>query len=163
MPTGPTYPSRRRQRLASYDYSGPGCYFVTLCIQDRLPLLGRVVSGQMHPFPAGEHICRSWEEIPDRYPGVELDTLLVMPDHLHALLSLGGEQRASLSEIIHHLKSRTTAQYALGVRQKGWAPFPGTLWQRGFYDRVIRDDEESTRVRTYILQNPVRWSLAREE
>jgi REP element-mobilizing transposase RayT len=156
-----SYPSRRRQRLASYDYSAPGFYFVTLCIQDRLPLLGKVVCGQMHRSPAGKMVAAVWGEIPDRSPGVELDTLIVMPDHLHAIVSLSGGTY-SLSEIVHHLKSRTTAQYALGVRQHGWPPFPGTLWQRGFFDRVIRDEEELNRLREYILQNPMRWSLARE-
>jgi putative transposase len=64
-----------------------------------------------------------------------------------------------LSEIVHHLKARSTAQYALGVNQHDWPPFPGTLWQRGFYDRVIRREEELTGTREYMLQNPLRWSL----
>ena len=159
MPPDSSYRSRQPQRLPAYDYSSSGIYFVTLCIRDRLRLLGHVDAGEMHRSPAGDRIANLWEEIPERYPGVTLDTLMVMPDHLHALLALPGEG-VSLSDIVHHLKARTTAQYALGVRQQGWPPFPGTLWQRGFYDRVIRDEEELNRVREYILQNPLRWTLA---
>lgn len=156
----PSYPTRRRQRLPSYDYASPGIYFVTLCIRDRLPLLGRVVSGEMRRSSAGDLIAAIWEEIPQRYLSVELDTLMVMPDHLHALLLLPGDT-LSLSDLMHHLKSRTTAQYALRVRQEGWQPFRKTLWQRGFHDRIIRDDAELTRARDYIMHNPLRWSLNR--
>jgi REP element-mobilizing transposase RayT len=90
-----------------------------------------------------------------------LDTLVVMPDHLHAILSLTREL-LSLSDVIHHLKSRTTAQYAIGVRSSNWPPFHGKLWQQGFYDRVIRDDRELAAIRAYVVQNPLRWSLKRQ-
>jgi putative transposase len=157
-----TYPVRRNLRLVDYDYSSSGFYFVTLCIRDRLALLGRVVSDQRRLSPAGEQVSQIWEEIPLRYPGVDLDNLIVMPDHLHAILSLPG-QTLSLSEIVHHFKARSTARYALGVNQEQWPPFPGTLWQRGFYDRVIRREDELARTREYMLQNPLRWSLAGKE
>ncbi len=189
------YPSRRAQRLASYDYSTPGAYFVTLCVQDRLRLFGHVESSQVHHSLAGDLVVSLWQEIPDRYPWVTLDTLMVMPDHLHAIVILDGGISApdsggpeppaavgwpplgaattatteattasspppvSLSELVHHLKARTTARYTLGVREHGWTCFHGTLWQRSFYDRVIRDEDELNRIREYILQNPLRWGI----
>jgi REP element-mobilizing transposase RayT len=153
-----SYPTRRHHRLSSYDYSTTGFYFVTLCIQDRLPLLGIVASGEMIHSSGGALVSESCEKICDRSPGILLDTLMIMPDHLHAILSLTGELR-SLSEVIHHLKSRTTAQYARGVRCSNWPPFHGKLWQQGFYDRVIRDDRELAAIRAYVGQNPLRWSL----
>lgn len=162
MTDSSSYRSRRPHRLPSYDYATPGSYFVTLCIQDRLPLLGCIRSGDLVPSPAGDCIVQLCQELPDRYPGVELNTLLVMPDHLHAILSLNG-RTPSLSDIVHALKSRTTAKYALGVSEQGWPRFHRTLWQRGFYDRVIRNEEELGRVREYILQNPLRWHLAHED
>jgi REP element-mobilizing transposase RayT len=153
-----SYPTRRQQRLPGYNYSSAGCYFVTLCIQDRLPLLGRVVSGAMHLSPAGDLVQRRCEEIPQRYPDLHLDTQMVMPDHLHAIVSLSAEGR-SLSTVVHWIKSRTTADYAVGVRGAGWAPFRGRLWQQGFHDRIIRDDQELNAIREYVMQNPARWGL----
>lgn len=87
---------------------------------------------------------------------------MVMPDHVHALLSLDGTS-APLSEIIHWFKSQSTGRYARGVRHEGWPPFAGRLWQRGFYDRVIRTDEDLNEVRAYILSNPQRQMLREEQ
>jgi REP element-mobilizing transposase RayT len=123
-----------------------------------LPLLGRVVSGAMHRSPAGELVQRRCEEIPQRYPDLTLDTLMVMPDHLHVIVSLSAEGR-SLSTVVHWIKSRTTADYALGVKGSGWTPFRGRLWQQGFHDRIIRDDQELNAIREYVMQNPARWGL----
>jgi REP element-mobilizing transposase RayT len=153
-----TYPTRRHHRLSGYDYATPGFYFVTLCIQDRLPLLGTVTTGEMIHSPAGALVHECCEEIPHRSPNILLDTLMVMPDHLHAILSLTGEL-ISLSEVIHHLKSRATAQYAIGVHSSNWPPFRGRLWQQGFHDRVVRHDRELAAIRAYVVQNPLRWSL----
>jgi REP element-mobilizing transposase RayT len=156
-----SYPNRRQQRLPDYDYTTAGLYFVTLCVQGRSRLLGRVVSGEMHHSPAGELVQRRCEEIPQRYPDLRLDAVMVMPDHLHAILSLGGTGQ-SLSTVIHWLKSRTTADYVAGVRDWGWPSFRGKLWQQGFHDRIMRDDQEVNAVREYVLQNPLRWGANEE-
>jgi REP element-mobilizing transposase RayT len=156
-----SYPTRRRQRLAGFDYSTPGTYFVTLCVQDRLPLFGRVVDGRMHRSPAGDAIERVVGEIPGRFPGATVEAVMTMPDHLHLLLSLDGTT-PSLSEIVHWFKSQSTARYAQGVRDQGWRRFAGSLWQRGFHDRVIRTDEELNVTREYMMTNPVRWALRHE-
>jgi putative transposase len=153
-----SYPTRRQQRLPGYDYTTAGFYFVTLCIRDRLPLLGTVVASEMRLTPAGELVQQVCAETPHRCPGVELDTLVIMPDHLHAVISLLGEA-SSLSAGIHRIKSRATARYALGVRASGWPAFHGGLWQQGFHDRIIRDDKELNAMREYVVQNPLRWSL----
>jgi putative transposase len=153
-----SYPIRRQHRLSGYDYTTAGFYFVTLCIQGRLPLLGRIVSDDMRLSPAGEIVRHRCKEISRRYSGIDLDTVMVMPDHLHAIISLGGDTE-SLSAVVHWLKSRTTSDYAGGVRSAGWLPFHGRLWQPGFYDRVMRDDQELNAIREYVMQNPLRWSL----
>jgi putative transposase len=153
-----SFPTRKQHRLSGYDYTTVGFYFVTLCVQGRLPLLGRIVSDDMRLSPAGEIAQDRCEEIPRRYSGIELDTVMVMPDHLHAIISLGGDTD-SLSTVVHWLKSRTTSDYTLGVRAAGWPPFHGRLWQPGFYDRVMRDDQELNAIREYVMQNPLRWSL----
>jgi REP element-mobilizing transposase RayT len=63
----------------------------------------------------------------------------------------------SLPDIVHRFKTMTTKRYADGVKQAGWAPFPGRLWQRNYYEHIIRNDESMHRLRQYIADNPVRW------
>jgi REP element-mobilizing transposase RayT len=63
----------------------------------------------------------------------------------------------SLPDVIHRFKSLTTARYRRGVLQDGWQPFPGRLWQRNYYEHIIRDEEELNRIRQYIIDNPGRW------
>ena len=153
-----SYPSRRRQRLAGYDYTSAGCYFVTLCIEGRLPLLGRITAAGFESSPAGAMVHTVWETLPDHVAGVTLDTLIIMPDHLHAIVVLAGEG-VSLSSVIRRFKSYTTARYATGVHQEGWPPFQARLWQMGFHDRIVRDERELTALRTYVVENPLRWWL----
>jgi REP element-mobilizing transposase RayT len=157
-----SYPTRKRQRLAAFDYTTAGYYAVTICVQERLPLFGRVIDGEVHHAPAGTAIEDCLQEIPGRFPGVVVDTVMVMPDHLHVLLVLDGES-VSLSEIIHWFKSQSTSRYARGVQREGWPRFAGTLWQRGFYERVIRTEEDLNTVRAYMLTNPQRWMLRDEQ
>ena len=63
----------------------------------------------------------------------------------------------SLPDVVHRFKSLTTARYRKGVLQDGWQPFPGRLWQRNYYEHIIRDEEELNRIRQYIIHNPTRW------
>jgi putative transposase len=68
----------------------------------------------------------------------------------------------SLPDVVHRFKSFTTAQYRHGVKNDGWTPFPGRLWQRNYYEHIIRNDDELNRTRRYIAENPSRWALDRE-
>jgi len=93
-----------------------------------------------------------------------LDTFVIMPDHIHGILRLrpqgqgqSEERGAGLSEIVRWFKSETMRAYSDGVRRLGWPRFEGRLWQRGFYDRILRDEDELFHARTYIHRNPARW------
>ena len=88
-----SYPSRRTPRVQHYDYSQSGAYFVTLCVEQRLPLLGRIIEGQMDLSPAGEMIATVWGGL-DRYYPVEVDAFVVMPTHVHGILVLGEARKA---------------------------------------------------------------------
>lgn len=157
--------SRRSLRLRSFDYSSAGAYFVTICTQAREPLFGTVEEDRVRHTPVGDMVAAAWREIPARHPAVAVDQFVVMPDHLHGILILTLEDRAtsaressSLSSIIGAFKSITTHRYAVAVRAQGWRPFPGRLWQRGFYEHVIRNEDSLSEIREYIAKNPVRWS-----
>ena len=183
----PTRHNRRSIRLPAYDYTQPGAYFVTICSQNRECLFGDVISGEMILNQRGEMVERTWRELPQNYPGVDVDAFVVMPNHVHGIIVLvganplgvgpvGAGPRAcpegpgacpgrpqgvaptmSLPDVVHRFKSLTTTRYRTGVLQDGWQPFPGRLWQRNYYEHVIRDEEELDRIRQYIIDNPGRW------
>jgi len=177
---------RRSIRLGGYDYSRPGAYFVTVCAHGRECRLGEIAGGEVRLNDAGEMVQRTWEELPSKYPGVEIDSFVVMPNHVHGIIVLtdpvGAGPRArpacpglparpvegrprgasptrfSLADVVHRFKSLTTARYRSGVARLGWPPFPARLWQRNYYDRIIRGEEELAKIREYIAANPVQWA-----
>jgi len=171
MTYDPTRHHRRSVRLPTYDYTQPGAYFVTICSQHRECVFGEVVQGQMILNGPGQMVELVWRQLPQRYPGVEVDAFAIMPNHVHGIVVLvgagpvGAGPRAcpepsgrpqgvaptmSLPDVIHRFKSLTTAKYRRGVHNDGWQPFPGRLWQRNYYEHVIRNDRELARVRQYI-------------
>jgi putative transposase len=111
--------------------------------------------------PAGEMVRDAWRDLVARHPGLLIDTEIVMPDHVHAIVVLEDHpsRSLSLSDVVHRHKSLTTKRYAHGVRMHGWPRFAGTLWQESFYDHGIRGDEELGETRQYIVENALRWEL----
>ena len=140
------YPTRKRQRLRNFDYSSPGFYFVTICTA------GRAVDlvGAVEALVREEMLALSV-----RFPGATLDEHVVMPDHVHLILQLDGAA-LPLPRIIQAFKSRTTISSGRvsGMPRR-------RIWQRGYYDRVIRDDEELRALREYIRNNPLSAEIAR--
>jgi REP element-mobilizing transposase RayT len=133
------------------------------------------VSDIMQLNDAGRMIQQVWDEIPSRYPGVDIDAFVVMPNHVHGIVVLVSEieqpdgtlvtsQKGgmALGDVVHRFKSFTTTQYRRGVKTQEWKTFPGQLWQRDYYDHVIRSEEELNRIRQYIFDNPAQWALDRE-
>ena len=225
---------RRSIRLRTFDYRTPGLYAVTICTEHRAQLFGQIADGAMMLSPSGEMALHTWNEIPDAYPGVDIDAFVVMPNHIHGIVYLmpadqdvyprttlpidtntvgapprgrplppqnppisetraheqsatnmvsnpgigaghpgrprrgaptescddvrpAGERRLSLFDVVERYKSLTTKRYGDGVRNDGWTSYPGKLWQRGYYERVVRDERELDKFRRYIEANPVRW------
>lgn len=158
---------RRRNtiRYPGYDYAAAGAVFVTICTHNRQPLFGDVVDGNLHHSPAGLAAIRRWEQIPQRFPGILIDAFIVMPDHLHGILLTGTDPAASTGtpcgDIVRWFKSAMHSDYGKGVRRDGWPPYDGQLWQRAYYDHIIRNDADLDRVRAYIAANPARWTEKR--
>lgn len=151
-----------RFRLRGYDYSHPGYYFVTICIQDRVHLFGTVVDGQFSPSPAGDMVLALWRGQATRFPGIELDAFCVMPNHVHALIGIGFGEIApdagvSIPAIMQGFKAATTVAYGRGVRAHGWPPYEGRLWQKGYHDHIVRNDRDLERIRDYIDSNASMW------
>ncbi|HXH08955.1 MAG TPA: transposase [Alphaproteobacteria bacterium] len=184
MRLDPEHHHRRSIRLKGYDYTQPGAYFVTICTQNRACLFGEVVDGKMLLNDAGRMVQTAWDEIPVHYAGVAIDAFVVMPNHMHGIVVLVGAAPCgrprleaptlgqaqgpaptiamSLPDVVHRFKTMTTKRYADGVKQRGWSPFPGRLWQRNYYEHVIRDTKCLNSIRQYIADNPAHWALDRE-
>ena len=157
----PNIHHRRSLRIPHFDYTSAGVYFVTICVQDRMPLLGTIVEETLHQSSAGMMAQTAWEEIPEHYPGVGIDAFVAMPNHVHGLLTINhgsvNEPALSLSEVMQRWKSWTTTLYRRGVNEQNWPPFPARLWQRNYYERVVRDEKEWQSCREYIRDNSVKW------
>jgi putative transposase len=174
---------RRSIRLKRYDYSQSGAYFVTIVTHERKCLFGKIEDGEVRLNDVGRMAEEAWIEVPNHYSGVECDTFLIMPNHIHAVIVLvGAGHRArpepnrqprgvaptrnalalSLPDVVHRFKTLTTKRYTDGVKQFGWNSFSGRLWQRNYFEHVIRNDESLDRIREYILDNPMRWEFDRD-
>jgi REP element-mobilizing transposase RayT len=164
--------ARRRKplRLKGYDYSQAGAYFVTICAKDRKHLFGRILGETMEANTYGHIVEESWRDIPNHGRGVELDEFILMPNHIHGIVvifddipsvGVGSEpvptKRHSLSEIIRGFKT-FSARRINEIRAT-----PGTpVWQRGFFEHIIRNEKSLTHIREYITSNPQRWMLDKE-
>ena len=145
--------------------------------QNRSCLFGVIVDGDMLLNDAGRMIDKTWHEMPEHHPGIELDVMQVMPNHLHGIIvvrevgtdpcvcpfSMPGTGRAqgpsptTLLDVIKQFKTLTTRRYIEGVSNYGWHSFSGKLWQRSYHDRIIRNETELNNIRTYICNNPRDW------
>jgi putative transposase len=169
-------PQRRSIRWRGYDYSQCGVYFITVCVEKRLPLLADVVNSQCVLEESGEMIQKMWLDLPQRFSSLIFDEYVIMPNHFHGIIiienavtrEIRDTNRATtgrattrvaptVGDIVGAWKSLTTNAYIEGVKNFGWTPFPQRLWQRNYYERVVRTECELNAIREYIAFNPVRW------
>lgn len=152
-------PQRKIIRMKNYDYRAPGYYFITFITKGRWRLFGTIKNEQMYLNAAGYFIHRTFSTLKDRYPGVEVDTFVVMPEHVHAIIVLKRENKKySLSDIIKNIKTFTTCQYIKGVGEKKFRPFYKRLWHRSYHDIIIRNAISLQNIRRYILNNPKQYA-----
>jgi putative transposase len=149
---------RRSIRVAKKDYSQVGRYFVTICTHGRDCLLGEIEKGEAKLTSAGRMVQSTWDALPAHFPHSFLDAFVVMPNHIHGILVLqesdpSSAPRHSLAELIRALKSFSARRIN---RRRGT---PGAhVWQRNYYERVVRDENELEKIRRYIADNPSKWA-----
>ena len=157
-------PVRKRMRLSCWDYSNVGCYFLTLCSKERKPIFSRIVGrgildapdGQLTSY--GKCIYDALSYLSENNKGLELHNWVIMPNHVHILLSIAKEQsglngasgmsrptNAIIPKLVSSLKRYTNKQTGVD------------LWQSGYYDHVIRDDDDFLLRWRYIDNNPSAW------
>jgi REP element-mobilizing transposase RayT len=147
---------RKRMRLEHHDYAMPGAYFVTACTIGRRCLFGEVVDGAMLLNDFGREVEAAWKDLPQHFGRLTLDHFVVMPNHVHGILVLG-DGSSPLSEVVRSFKTFSAHRVNLRRGSRG-----ASLWQRGFYDHVVRDEADLARIREYIENNPARWALDEE-
>jgi len=153
---------RKRLRLSTCNYRTTGYYFITICTCNRECLLGNIVEGKMHLNAAGKMIQHVLEAIQNIYLGWHLDTNIIMPNHVHAILRLykhaiNQPTPLSLSELIRNIKTLTTKNYCAGVSTQNWQTFDKHLWQRSYHEHIIRGEQNLNNIREYIHNNPKQW------
>ena len=158
------HPLRRSMRLPGYDYSHAGAYFVTICTHRRIPLFGEVVDDTVRLNASGLVVTTTWNDLPVHYPNVDLDAFIVMPNHVHGILILSDAStaRSGLSEIVRGFKTFSARgvnerRQTRGVNERRQTR-GASLWQRSYYEHVIRNEQALNRVRSYIADNPKRWA-----
>ena len=162
MPPFQAHPLRRSLRLEHYDYSRPGAYFITSCTLNRDPLLAKVESGAIQPTRAGTIVERVWHSLPTRFPSVQLDAFVIMPNHIHGVVWLravtaDSERGPRLGDVVRAFKSIAAIEVNRALASVG-----RRLWQTDYYEHVVRCEADLARIREYILTNPLRWDFDRE-
>jgi len=165
---------RRSLRLADYDYTQTGAYFVTVCTDGRKCLLGEVADNEMRLNGWGKIVQEEWLRTETVRPNVKLDAFIIMPNHLHGIIHLTnvgatrrvaptgkekicGPKMGSLGAILGQFKSVTAKRIKAGPRNSGVS-----VWQRNYYEHVIRGEDELEKIREYIVYNPQKWPSDRE-
>lgn len=184
--TDTTHSHRRLLRLKDYDYAQAGAYYVTVVTQARVCLFGDVIGGEVRLNEAGSLVLRAWNDLPDHYANASLDAFVVMPNHVHGVIVLGDAlertERAektglrpaptptpmadptsvpmntrpskihALPEIIRAFKSFSARRINEHRNKAG-----EQVWQRNYYEHVIRNERELNEIREYIICNPQNW------
>ncbi len=224
--TSPSHRRRNSLRLAGWDYSRPGAYFLTLCVRDRKCRFGAIIDGEMCLNALGQVVRDAWFDLPNHHHHVVLDTFVVMPDHVHGIIRLvgfdesfragsepaptqpdttdrarghasglgdyenpvgagsepaptqpdttdrapsAGPSSAAATPSVPYLKRHAVPEIIRGFKTSSSRRInalrrtPATpVWQRGFYDHIVRDGRDLHRIREYIENNPRKWGIDRD-
>ena len=152
------YTKRKSIRLHGFDYSQAGAYFVTICSYEKKCIFGNIVDNQTTLSKTGVFVESFWKQLPNIFSFVSLDNWVIMPNHLHGIVWLGetNHEKQNLSDVVCWFKSRSTLRCIKNFKTKP------KLWQRGFYEHIVRDEKDLLRIRQYINDNPVQWAVDSE-
>lgn len=172
MKSKSNFPRRRAMRLRGYDYSQLGAYFVSICVQHRQCLFGTIIDRKMQLNEIGQIVFECWNRIPQHFSSVEIGEYVIMPNHIHGIIAwedVGANpphpeentiKRRShvpfpaLGKIIAYFKYQSTKHINKHHNTPG-----KRIWQKNYYDHVIRDDIDLQRLCQYIQNNPRKWEL----
>ncbi len=155
-----TFEGRRSIRLKKYDYSQAGAYFVTICTQNR--------ESPLDNFAARSMVQKWWDKLPTKFTEIQTDEFVIMPNHIHGIIFITPEGQShgtaptslrepTLGKIMQWFKTMTTNEYIKAIRKNQVEPFSERLWQRNYYEHVIRNENDLNDIRQYIINNPTNW------
>ncbi len=175
MPYNPNLHHRRSIRLKGYDYSQAGLYFITICINDRKCLFGKIENKKMILNDAGKIADECWSEIPNHFPNAVLHEHIVMPNHVHGIIEItknnigvvvGAENFQPLQQPQQHEFQKMIPR-SIGSMVKGFKigvtkwfrknTDIEKLWQRNYHEHIIRNEQSYQRISEYIINNPMNW------
>ena len=137
---------RKKIRLENYDYSEENMYFITICIKDRVEMLGKIVKeneiGLTKEGNVAKHNINKIEEI---YDNIIIDEYIIMPNHIHILLLIKNRNGITISKIVKHYKTNISRELTYSI------------WQKSFYEHIIRNEKEYLKTKEYIKNNIVNW------
>jgi len=166
MNYNPKIHHRRSMRLKDYDYSQAGVYFVTICSQNRDCLFGEIVDDRMRLNKYGIIAKDEWRRSEQIRKEIKLDEFIVMPNHLHGIIFIENTVGANGRSPLHrkNMGSKTLSSFMAGYKSFVTKQInilrqtPGILvWQRNYYEHIIRNETELNKIREYIIYNPVNW------
>jgi len=171
---------RHSIRLKGYDYAQPGGYFITVVTSQRECLFGEIVNQEMHLNDYGRVVTECWRALPEHFPNVELGVYVIMPNHVHGIIVIhdAGENGAAVNpppvgaRHASPLPSHGTSPRSLGAivgsfksavtKRIGREFKMANIWQRNYYEHVIRNETEWDKIHRYIESNPAKWKSDQE-
>jgi len=163
---------RRSNRLRSFDYRRSGFYYVTICTYKRLKLFGDIIDGEMRLSRLGEVAREEWRHIAHARSNVELDRHVIMPNHVHGLIIITDELESDFGQSAKYSHAKQPRGYSAGslgaiishykaavsrCARSGLIGRSQHIWQRNYYDHIVRDEKSLNEIRRYIIENPARW------
>ena len=163
---------RNTNRIPQHDYSAPGYYFITVCVEKRQEIFGTIVNNQMTLNDAGNMIDLWWKKTFEKYDHTLIDEYIIMPNHIHGIINIvgarsprpgssrpdnnkiigRGNRAPTIGNIIAYFKYQTTKQINESQNTPG-----KKIWQRNYHDHIIRNDKSLQEIREYIINNPLNW------
>lgn len=151
---------RKSIRLKAYDYSKTGLYFITICTKNKVCLFGQITKNVMILNDAGVMIEKEWLNLSERFHHICLHESMVMPNHFHAIYEVKNQKNTNIiGDIVGAFKSISTVEYIRGVKVNNWPPFEDKLWQRNYWEHVIRNENSHQKISNYIQNNPENWKI----
>lgn len=156
--------NRKTIRLKDYDYSNSGLYYVTICTESKQHLFGKISNYEITLSEAGMLILKWFNKLESKFQNVKCFDHVVMPNHIHFLIEIskGSENNVHLGQIIQWFKTMTTNDYIQNVKYNGWQRFEKRLWQRNYYEHIIRDNTSCNQICDYIAHNVANWQTDNE-
>lgn len=152
--------ARKLNRYAGFDYTTSGYYYVTICANLKRHLFGQIDGNHVALSDLGKIIDKQINELAE-YPNFNIVSYIIMPNHLHMLIKVNNEdceKKLSLSDMIRTLKSKVAVEFCKTVLNKDSETVFGSIWQRSYWDYIVRKEEDLVQIDEYIRRNPEFWN-----